>query len=453
MGQLTAYSFGVALALLILYIVYKWILSSQKMFSFNRFIILSIYAISLTYIPLYSLFISSKAIVSTNEIGVIDISSIESISMTTNETSVWASILVGIYMSGVIILLLRSVILWAKMKYIIKSGTKMQLEKYTLVLIDNNRIAPFSWKKYIIINRNDYENAHQVIIEHEKKHLDCRHWIDMLIAEIITIFNWFNPAAWLLKEELKTVHEYQADMAVINGGANIKEYQLLLIKKAVGARLPSFANSLNHSKLKKRITMMYSKESSKCSRLRALAIVPAIAVALTVFNSPIAASALSSVSDSQLSLSDDDDKDKKKIELIGAIDSVYVDTTYYVNGKKVSIVELNRTPTDKIVSMNVNKNGKNVIVHVMTKEGDKDKSQKKYQSSSISVSKDGSKKDIVIVGMDKDGSKSISGNAKIFVDGKEVTSAELMDIPADKIKSMTITKSNEDQSIINVTLK
>lgn len=453
MGQLTAYSFGVALALLILYIVYKWTLSSQKMFAFNRFIIMSIYAISLTYVPLYLLFISDKSIDSAGEIGVIDISSIETISKITNETSVWASILVGIYMSGVIILLLRSVILWAKMKYIIKSGTKMQLEKYTLVLIDNNRIAPFSWKKYIIINRNDYENAHHVIIEHEKMHLDCRHWIDMLIAEIITIFNWFNPAAWLLKEELKTVHEYQADMAVINGGANIKEYQLLLIKKAVGARLPSFANSLNHSKLKKRITMMYSKESSKCSRLRALAIVPAIAVALTVFNTPIVASALTSVSSSYLSLSDDDDKDNKKIELIGAIDSVYADTTYFVDGKKVSIVELNRTPTDKIVSMNVNKNGKSVIVHVMTKEGDKDKSQNKYQSSSISISKDGSKKDIVVVGMDKDGGKSISENAKIFVDGKEVTSTELMDIPADKIKSMTITKSNEDQSIINVTLK
>lgn len=453
MGQFTAYSLNVALALLVLYLVYKWMLASQKMFSFNRFIILSIYAISLTYVPLYSLFISDKSIDSAGEIGVIDISSIETISKITSETSIWVLILVGIYILGVIILLLRSVILWAKMKYIIKYGTKMQLGKYTLVKIDNNRIAPFSWKKYIVLNHNDYENAHHVIIEHEKMHLDCRHWIDMLIAELITIFNWFNPAAWLLKEELKTVHEYQADMAVINGGANIKEYQLLLIKKAVGTRLPSFANSLNHSKLKKRITMMYSKESSKCSRLRALAIVPAIAVALTVFNSPIVASALTSVSSSHLSLSDDDDKDSENV------DTAQV-KIFYVDGEKVEMNNLNEFPSEKIASMNVNKNGNIVEVHITTKkDGDKKLvgkiKQVKSQSSSISISREGAKSldEIVIMGMDEKGGSSIPDDAKIFVDGKEITSAELKKIPADKIKSMTINKSTDAQTIINITMK
>ena len=457
MGQLTAYSLNVALALLLLYLIYKWVLASQKMFSFNRFIILSIYAISLTYIPLYALFSSDNSIVSAKETGIINISSFEAISTTTNETSVWASIIVGVYILGATILLFRSMILWGKMTYIIKKGTKTKLGKYTLVLIDNNHISPFSWKKYIVINRNDYDNAYQVITEHEKKHLDCRHWIDMLLAEIITIFNWYNPAAWLLKEELKTVHEYQADMAVIDSGANIKEYQLLLIKKAVGARLPSFANSLNHSKLKKRITMMYSSESGKRSRLRALAIVPALALALTVFNTPIVASALSTVSSSQLSLSDDDDKGSKN-----------VDTTqvkiFYVDGEKVETENINdfinNFPSEKIASMNVNKNGNIVEVHITTKkDGDKktdgDKKQIKSQSSSISISREGGKSlgDIVILGMDKNGGSSIPDDAKVFVDGKVVSMDEFKKIPTEKIKSISINKQTGAPSEISVTLK
>ena len=279
----------------------------------------------------------------------------------------------------------------------------------------------------------------------------------MLLAEIITIFNWYNPAAWLLKEELKTVHEYQADMAVIDSGANIKEYQLLLIKKAVGARLPSFANSLNHSKLKKRITMMYSSESGKRSRLRALAIVPALALALTVFNTPIVASALSTVSSSQLSLSDDDDKGSKN-----------VDTTqvkiFYVDGKKVETENINdfinNFPSEKIASMNVNKNGNIVEVHITTKkDGDKktdgNKKQIKSQSSSISISREGGKSlgDIVILGMDKNGGSSIPDDAKVFVDGKEVSMDEFKKIPTEKIKSISINKQTGAPSEISVTLK
>lgn len=83
------------------------------------------------------------------------------------------------------------------------------------------------------------------------KHVRSRHWIDLLIAQAVCVVNWFNPAAWLMRDELMLVHEYQADMAVIDHGHDPQEYQMLLIKKAVGSRFPSLANSLNHSKLKK----------------------------------------------------------------------------------------------------------------------------------------------------------------------------------------------------------
>lgn len=80
--------------------------------------------------------------------------------------------------------------------------------------------------------------------------------MDIFIGQLYAILVWYNPVSWLMIDELKTVHEYEADEAVIDSGANLKEYQMLLIKKTAGARLPSLANSLNHSKLQKRVTMM-----------------------------------------------------------------------------------------------------------------------------------------------------------------------------------------------------
>ena len=86
-----------------------------------------------------------------------------------------------------------------------------------------------------------------------------------------------------MKQELQNIHEYEADEAVINEGINARDYQLLLIKKAVGTRLYSMANSFNHSKLKKRITMMLKEKSNPWARLKYLYVLPLAAIAVTRF--------------------------------------------------------------------------------------------------------------------------------------------------------------------------
>ena len=78
---------------------------------------------------------------------------------------------------------------------------------------------------------------------------------------------WFNPLVWILRTELKMLHEYEADEAVINQGIDAKQYQLLLVKKAVGAQRFQLANGFNHAKLKNRITMMQSTKTNKFRRL------------------------------------------------------------------------------------------------------------------------------------------------------------------------------------------
>lgn len=184
---------------------------------------------------------------------------------------------------------------WFRLMRIISTGEKTRHGRFTVVVIDDDRYAPFSWLNYIVIARNDYNSDLNMILTHETKHLELRHPIDMIICQLSIIIQWYNPAAYLMRDELRSVHEYQADEAVLKSGVNARSYQLLLIKKAVGKKFPALANSLNHSKLKKRITMMTKNQSSKSRRLRVASFVPAIAAALCVVNYAPVANALESI--------------------------------------------------------------------------------------------------------------------------------------------------------------
>ena len=117
-----------------------------------------------------------------------------------------------------------------KMFRIIRTGINKKEGEYTLVLT-SQPIAPFSWGYYIILSEEDYINNPEEILTHEKMHLHYRHSFDIIFIEIISIMQWFNPAAWLLKRELRDIHEYQADKGVLNQGIDATKYQLLLVKK------------------------------------------------------------------------------------------------------------------------------------------------------------------------------------------------------------------------------
>ncbi|MDE6655165.1 MAG: M56 family metallopeptidase, partial [Muribaculaceae bacterium] len=211
---------------------------------------------------------------------------------------IWGTVLIWIFMAGMVVVGLRTVATWIRLVRVISSGRKERHGDYILVVIDDCRIAPFSWMRYMVINSDDYAACPEAIITHELNHIRRCHWVDLFVAQMVVIVNWFNPAAWLMRDELMLIHEYQSDMAVIDGGHDPREYQMLLIKKAVGARFPSLANSLNHSKLKKRITMMYQKKSGKSSRFKALALVPACALALSVTAIPAVKAAITTIDES-----------------------------------------------------------------------------------------------------------------------------------------------------------
>lgn len=197
----------------------------------------------------------------------------------------WGELIVCLYFAGIVIgtgLLARSFI---SLLWLIRSGKKVRREHYTLVLV-NRAVAPFNWGRYIVLSLKDYSDYPDEILTHELVHLRKRHSLDLVYAEVIVLLHWFNPAAWLLKRELQEVHEYQADTGVLKSGIDATKYQLLLVKKAVSASSYTFANSFNHSKIKKRITMMLKEKSNSWARLKLVLLIPVAACSMLAFARP-----------------------------------------------------------------------------------------------------------------------------------------------------------------------
>lgn len=110
-----------------------------------------------------------------------------------------------------------------------------------------------------------------------------RHYLDLLIGRVVAIMQWWNPIAWLMLREIHDVHEYQADNDVISQGYDRREYQYLLLRKAIGTKYQFMTDSFNHSRLKGRLAMINRSNSSRRSRLAFYLCIPAaIAGTMTI---------------------------------------------------------------------------------------------------------------------------------------------------------------------------
>ena len=195
----------------------------------------------------------------------------------------WRQIGIVIYMAGVAAVIFVTVRSIVGLHRLMRRGRCERLDDgTTLVRMDEN-VAPISWCRNIVISERDLRENGAAILAHERAHVRLHHSLDLLLVDLAGAVQWFNPAMWLLRRDLRAIHEYEADAAVIASGVDARSYQLLLIRKAVGGRWYSIANSFNHSKLKNRITMMLREKSSRRTRARALLLLPLAGLALGAF--------------------------------------------------------------------------------------------------------------------------------------------------------------------------
>ena len=290
MGLFFVYIVKSSVCLAGFYLFYRLLLSKETFHRFNRIALLTLLLLSLL-LPLVQLttieqtevhqtMLTIEQLLMMADMPVSEVTPAEAVTLS------GIQILLMVYLSGVLFFACRHIYSLGRLLMLLRSGEKEKMENGMTLVIHQQKMSPFSWMKYIVISKVDLEEDGREILIHEAAHVRNRHSVDLLIADICIFFQWFNPASWLLKQELQNIHEYEADESVIREGVNARQYQLLLIKKAVGTRLYSMANSFNHSKLKKRITMMLKEKSNPWARLKYLYVLPLAAIAVTAFARP-----------------------------------------------------------------------------------------------------------------------------------------------------------------------
>jgi hypothetical protein len=300
MGAFLAYNIKLSICFILFYLLYKLLLCRNTFYRTNRVVLLSAYLLMLLipFIPIRT----SQPVEIYNVLSKYELHLIQAFYMPVEMVSVkaeisWADIVVFVYLSGVLFFILRYIYFTIRIGLLVRSGEKSNLGNGIRLIIVEKEITPFSWLKNMLISRKDYAENSDSILKHELAHIRHQHSMDLLLAEIFVVIQWYNPAIWLIKNELKDIHEYEADDAVLHSGVNVKQYQLLLIAKAVGSqRFNSMTNSFNHSKLKKRITMMMRKKTSRWARLKYLTILPLAAFAVAIFARPEVSNKLNEIS-------------------------------------------------------------------------------------------------------------------------------------------------------------
>ena len=284
------YVIKAAITLALLYSCFFIFLSKETFHRFNRCMLVGIMLISLL-MPMFH-FTTSHPTALNEEVYVVQ-NYIEHdttpIIVTAQQAQgiTWIQALTWIYMAGVVLMLILTLVQAISLCRFMCSGVRHTDTQGNTVILHNNDVPPFSIFRYIVMSVKDYESSRQYILTHEQEHIRLGHTYDLLLLQGMKTLMWFNPFIWFLSRDLKAVHEYEADQAVINQGIDAKSYQQLLVMKVVGNRLQPFTNNLNHGSLKKRIVMMYQKPSNRWLMLKALCAIPVAALTINTFATPI----------------------------------------------------------------------------------------------------------------------------------------------------------------------
>ena len=288
MTELVLYLVKSGVCLALLYFVYKYSLSGETLFRLNRAVILSIVLLSII-LPVWTITIFKEIIapVGLNQNVIVADSSTPIIQNQQISQNDWFSVIqiiaICVYIIGALSLLGKN-IYGVFQIYRIMRNSYQEANSVEKLYISNKQIIPFSWFNNIIISDEDYRSNKEIIIDHEKAHIQLKHNYDLLFINTVAIFQWFNPIFWLLRKELITIHEYQADSCVLKNGIDARKYQYLLISKGTQQSFSiPVVNHLCSGNFQKRIKMMLKKRSSPNKAIKALLILPMVAAAVAVF--------------------------------------------------------------------------------------------------------------------------------------------------------------------------
>jgi hypothetical protein len=266
----------VAVLLAVFYLFYRLLMERETFHRQNRAVLL---------LSVLTSFVLPLCVITTHQVVSIPLPEVsgqqaETTAMPVASPSYWPAVLLIIYVIG----------LSAKLLYTIYSTIRLhrfisRLELHpqadgTMIAVSNQDIAPFSWWNTIVLSRRDYETNDPALIAHEQAHIQGYHSVDILLMEMLLAVQWFNPAAWLMSRDLRTIHEYEADAAVLARGIDAHHYLSLLMERANTMNHYALTNGISQKILKSRFLMMARKHSSPSRQLKVVYVLPVIGCAL-----------------------------------------------------------------------------------------------------------------------------------------------------------------------------
>lgn len=306
MAALVIYIIKWALSLTLLYSLYGLFLRRETFHSLNRFVLLGIMVVSMV-LPLMHFTTSRPTVVNEKVEGFTQMVNKESRSemletwtatssqpkkteqtgVSNSETWSVTRILIFIYAIGAVafwLAYLFSIVRFALLLHRARRVECTNVPRWVRVVVSEEVHNSCSWMRWVVLSPNDLGST--TIIKHECAHLRRGHSWDKMLCEFTCRTLWFLPFAWMLRQDLADVHEFEADRAVLRSGADKVEYNMLLIEKAARTGLQPVTNAFNESKLKKRMIMMFKKKSTRLSALKALYVLPLAAFTVVAFAKP-----------------------------------------------------------------------------------------------------------------------------------------------------------------------
>ena len=277
----TLYALKVGGCLAAFYLFFKLFMSRETLHRLNRVVVLSV--LLLSFVLPFCVVTIREEVEPMPVVVEQPLTEVVQMPLPVEESFPWREVLAGLFVAGAVVMLLRIGASSVALGRLIARSPKEELQDGMVLVYADHPQTPFSWFGFVVVGEEDLQENSEAILAHERAHIRLGHSWDLLLFDLLATMQWFNPAMWLLRRELKAVHEYEADRAVLDGGADARAYQLLLIKKAAGERWYSVANSFNHSNLKNRITMMIQKRSSRWAAMKSLLLLPLVGVALGAF--------------------------------------------------------------------------------------------------------------------------------------------------------------------------
>ena len=280
MANFLIYDAKVAVLIVVFYMFYRLMLSRETFHRVNR-VVLLLTALASFVLPLCVITLHKTVTLAARP--TVAVGDFQAEVAEEAGPELWLSVLPYLFIIGVVLTLGHTVGSIVKVMLLIRRSERHPQPDGTIVCVTGNAdVSPFSWMRYIVMNRDDYEAQDAAILAHERGHIRLRHSWDVILVDLLTALQWFNPAMWMLRQDLRAIHEYEADGAVLSQGINARQYQYLLISKASGIGGYSIANGISHSTLKNRITMMLHKKSNRTSLLKLFALVPIVGMALVL---------------------------------------------------------------------------------------------------------------------------------------------------------------------------